>query len=323
MNALSLFDGISCGQVAFERAGIVLDNYFASEINPDALKVSNYHFPNTEQLGNVLQLKHDQLKHLPKIDILIGGSPCQDISRAKSTNRRYLEGARSSLFYEYVRILNWIKEHNNPDVLFLLENVKSKADVIAEMSLEVGKEPIMINSVLVSAQRRERFYWTNIEGITQPTDLGLKIRDIIFDDNYKIFKDDRIEKSKQFKKNYIQWDISGKGHLSQQDRAYFKEGTMCTVPKGNPANKLNIWLGDDVYRRCHPVEAERLQTLPDNYTAMIDSHPKRIGLVGDGWTVDVISHIFKHIQLEEEPSQDWYTDMMNQRDDSDYPFYND
>lgn len=300
MNCLALFDGISCGQIAFERAGIYIDNYFASEISPDALTVTNYHYPNTIQLGDVTLLKDDVLKRLPKIDILIGGSPCQDISTAKSRGRDYLQGDRSKLFFEYIRILEWIKENNNPEVLFLLENVKSKETVITEMTVAIGVEPIKINSVLVSAQRRERYYWSNIHDITQPEDKGLKIQDIVYDNNYKIFKDERIEKTKSFTKNYVKWDISGKGYFSQQDRAYYLDGTMCTVPKGRPTNKLNIWLGDDVYRRCHPIEAERLQTLPDDYTAMISSPEKRMGLVGDGWTVDIVSHIFSHIpkQLE-------------------------
>lgn len=295
MNCLALFDGISCGQIAFERAGLYIDNYFASEINPDALTVTNYHYPNTIQIGDVMKLQHDALKRLPKIDILIGGSPCQDISTAKAGERNYLQGQRSKLFFEFIRVLNWIREYNNPDVLFLLENVKSKVDVINEMTVAINVEPILINSVLVSAQRRERYYWSNIYDITQPEDKGLKIKDIIYDNTYKIFKDERIEKSKSFTKNYVKWDISGKGHYSQQDRAYYLDGTMCTVPKGRPSNKLNIWLGDDVYRRIHPIETERLQTLPDDYTAMIPSPEKRMGLVGDGWTVDVIAHIFSHI----------------------------
>lgn len=298
MNCLSLFDGISCGQLAFERSGHYIDNYFASEISPNALTVTNYHFPNTEHLGNVVELTHDKLKYLPKIDILIGGSPCQDISAAKSNGSDYLKGERSKLFFEYIRILEWIRENNNPNVLFLLENVKSKKDVVAEMSETIGVQPILINSVLVSAQRRERLYWSNIKNITLPKDKGLKIADIIYDNSYKNFKDERIEKSKSFTKNYVKWDISGKGYYSQQDRAYYLNGTMCAVLKDRPTNKLNIWLGDDLYRRCHPIEAERLQTLPDDYTAMIPSAEKRMGLVGDGWTVDVISHIFSHIPKE-------------------------
>jgi len=286
INVLSLFDGISCGQLALGRAGIEVNEYIASEINKESIKVAKHNFPNMIHLGDVKRL---QTEGMIRIDLLIAGSPCQDLSGAK-TNGEGLNGEKSKLFFEFVRILNEVKP-----TYFLLENVKMKQewqDVISKI-LEV--QPIKINSNLVSGQNRERLYWTNIPGITQPKDRGILIKDIIFDDGYKVFTDERIDNTRIKTKKYWKWDLSGKQYWSQQDRAYFKDGKMCTLPKANPSNKLNIWIGENKYRRCHPVEAERLQTLPDNYTSCIESHNKRLGLIGDGWTVDVISHIFKQL----------------------------
>jgi site-specific DNA-cytosine methylase len=297
MNVLSLFDGISCGQLGLYRAGKRIGEYFASEINPDSIMVTQHHFPHTIQMGNILGLTERHLAKLPKIDFIMAGSPCQDLSIANKGNK-YLDGEKSKLFFEFIRIRDWIQKHNNPDVLFFFENVKTIPDVMAIMTEHIGVDPLKLNSVLVSAQRRERFYWTNIDGVTIPEDKGLKIRDIVYDNNFEVFQDERIEATKKFTKNYVKWDLSGKGHYSQQDRAFYLDGTMGTIPKAYPIYKMNIYLGDDKYRRCHPIEAERLQTLPDNYTAMIEGRTKRIGLIGDGFTVDLVAHIFKHIQIE-------------------------
>jgi site-specific DNA-cytosine methylase len=231
--------------------------------------------------------------------LLIGGSPCQGLSKAKS-GRLNLDDPRSKLFYEYVRIRDWLIENNNPDLKYLLENVKPDKEVLELINEVIGVKPIEINSVLVSAQRRIRLYWTNIEGIEQPEPKNLQIKDIIYDNTYKHVKmeDEELLKTVKFSKNYVKWDTSFKGHYSQANRAYFIDGTMCTVPKARASSKLNIWLGDNTYRRIHPIEAERLQTLPDDYTkiAATKNDDVRVGLVGDGWTVDVISHIFSYIK---------------------------
>ena len=299
INVLSLFDGISCGQVALERLGIEIDKYYASEINKDSIVVTQHNYPNTIQLGDVAKLIDDKLIDLPKIDLLIGGSPCQDLSRAK-TKGQGLKGDKSKLFFEYIKVLSWLKKNNNSNIKFLLENVRPTKETLHIMSQYMGVEPVEINSVLVSAQRRDRLYWTNINNgnIMQPESKNIKIRDIIYDNTYKTFQDERIEKTKKYTKNYVKWDLSGKGYWSQQDRAYYLDGTMCTLMKTNPSNKLNIYLGEDLYRRCHPIEGERLQTLPDNYTSIISSPNKRLGLVGDGWTVDVVVQIFKYMTKE-------------------------
>ena len=314
MNILSLFDGMSCGQIALNRANISYENYYASEIEKACINVTQHNYPNTIQIGDVRLITNE---NLPQIDLIMGGSPCQDFSfagRKKGmstkdeinilTLEQYLElkdngfefDGQSYLFWEFVRLLILLKPK-----YFLLENVvmsKEWEDVITNV---VGVKPIMINSTLVSAQNRERLYWTNIPNITQPTDKGIVISDIIYDDTYKIFTDERITKTKKITKNYVKWDLSGKQYWSQQDRAYFKHKKMCTLPKANPNNKLNIVIdyNKDIYRRIHPIEAERCQTVPDNYTLVNGvSETKRLEMLGNGWTVDVITHIFSFLAKE-------------------------
>lgn len=287
MNVLSLFDGMSCGQIALTQLGFKVDNYFASEIEPYAMKVAKHNFPNIVHIGDVTKVKGSEL---PKIDLLIGGSPCQGFSFAgKQLN---FNDPRSELFFEFVRLF----KETNPKY-FLLENVRMKTeyqDVITERLNWI--EPIAINSSLVSAQNRNRLYWTNIPNVEQPKDKGILLKDIIYDDSYKVFTDIRITNTKKKTKNYVKWDMSGKGYWSQQDRAYYKEGKICTLPKSQPSSKLNILLDydNDIYRRMHPIEAERCQTVPDNYTDCVATN-KRLEMLGNGWTVDVIAHIFRNM----------------------------
>jgi len=238
-------------------------------------------------LGDIKNVKGEDL---PTIDLILAGSPCQDLSRAK-TDGEGLNGERSGLFWEYVRILKKV----NPKY-FLLENVVMRKEWADIISKELDVKPIEINSSLVSAQNRKRMYWTNIPNIKQPKDKGIVLGDIIYDDTYKVFTDERITKTKKATKNYIKWDLSGKGYWSQQDRAYFKEKKVCALPKTSPANKLNIVLDyeNDIYRRMHPIEAERCQNVPDNYTSGV-SDTKRLEMLGNGWTVDVICHILKGV----------------------------
>ena len=288
MNVLSLFDGMSCGQIALDKLGIKVDNYFASEIDKYAIQIAKKNYPNTKHIGSVTEVKGNDL---PQIDLLIGGSPCQDLSKAK-TDGEGLSGERSGLFWEYVRLLKETKPK-----YFLLENVVMKkewADIISQC---LGVEPIEINSNLVSAQNRRRLYWTNIPNISQPKDKGILLGDIIYDDTYKVFTDERITKTKKITKNYIKWDLSGKRYWSQQDRAYYKDNKVCTLPKTAPTMKLNILLDydNDIYRRMHPIEAERCQNVPDDYTEGVSIN-KRLEMLGNGWTVDVIAHIFKNLK---------------------------
>ena len=291
LNVLSLFDGMSCGQIALEKAGIPVNKYFASEIDAKAISVTQKNYPNTIQLGDVTKV---DLSQLPHIDILIGGSPCQDLSRG-NPNGKGLRGERSGLFWVYANVLEQLKP-----TYFLLENVVMNQESERIISETLGVTPVEINSNLVSAQNRRRLYWTNISEIKQPEDKKIYIKDIIYDDSYKIFTDERITKTKRITQNgnYVKWDMSGKQYWSQQDRAYFKNKKMCCLPKANPSNKLNIVVDfeNDIYRRMHPIEAERCQTVPDNYTLLdgVTSN-QRLEMLGNGWTVDVIVHILKDI----------------------------
>ena len=286
MNVLSLFDGMSCGQIALSKLGLKYDNYFASEIDKYAIQITQKNFPYTQQLGCVTTIN---TKELPPINLLMGGSPCQDLSRAKSDGEG-LKGNRSGLFWEYVRVLN----ETQPDY-FLLENVVMNKEDEQLITNELGVNPIEINSNLVSAQNRRRLYWTNIPNVNQPKDKGILIKDILLSEPFQLFQDQRIEDTKVLTKNYIKCDISQKGYYSQQDRAYFKDGKMCCVPKSQVKSKVNVVESEGVYRRLSPIEVERLQTVPDNYTEGV-SDTQRYNMIGNGWTVDVIAHIFKNLK---------------------------
>lgn len=178
---------------------------------------------------------------------------------------------------------------------FLFENNEGIPDEIKNKITEIlGVEPILIDSGLVSAQRRKRLYWTNIPNVKQPQDKGLLFKDVMVNDDSLIKTDERIGKSIKMSKNYVKYDLSGKGYYSQQDRAYFPNSKAPTVPRCRTETKFNIWLGNNTYKKTCPIEIERLQTLPDNYT---DCLPKtrRFEAIGNGWTVDVIAHILSFI----------------------------
>jgi len=292
MNVLSLFDGISCGQVALQRAGIKVDNYYASEVDKYAMQVTMKNYPNTIQLGDVRNVNGSEL---PVIDLLMGGSPCQGFSFAgKQLN---FEDERSKLFFEFVRLLEEVKPK-----YFLLENVKMKKEYQDIISQYLGVEPIEINSALVSAQNRVRLYWTNIKGIKQPEDMGFTIYDIIDKEiedccDHELFDFEMYNPIETI--NYIQFDISGKGYKSQQDRAYKLNKKFCCFPSARAITKRKILMGDTntICRDLSLNECERIQTLPINYTALDSgfSLSKSLSAIGNGWTVDVITHIFSFI----------------------------
>tara|TARA_R110000803_G_scaffold137958_1_gene204849 strand:+ start:18 stop:902 length:885 start_codon:yes stop_codon:yes gene_type:complete len=281
INVLSLFDGMSCGQIALERLGIKVDNYFASEIDKYAIKVTQANYPNTKQVGNVLGVKGIDL---PKIDLLYGGSPCQGFSFAgKQLN---FEDDRSKLFFEFVRL---IKECEPK--YFLLENVKMKKEHEKVITEHLGVEPILINSSLLTAHNRPRLYWTNIPNIKQPNNKGMLLKDIIDlqVNNYEYIPEAKTI-NRQYKKNYLQYDINGKGHGSQDQRAYYldnKHGCLDTGASG----KAKILEQDGRIRKVTRNEAERLQGVPDNYTNIVNKS-QALKMLGNGWTVDVIAHIF-------------------------------
>ena len=272
MNVLSLFDGISCGQVALRKAGIQIDNYYASEIKDYAMEVTQYNFPNTIQLGDVTKIN---INKLPPIDLLIGGSPCQDLSIAMK-DREGLAGQKSKLFWEYVKILKELKPK-----YFLLENV-------ARMSTEdkniisgiVGVEPIRINSSLVSAQLRDRLYWTNIPNIEQPKDKGILLKDIL-ESGYT----DRVKSRALL--------VSDSRPLRDKERMWhrYKSTSFTTIIfESEDMNPNNI-------RYLTQMELERLQTMPVGYTQIL-KRDQAADVLGDGWTVDVIAHIFKNIEVK-------------------------
>ena len=185
MNVLSLCDGMSCGQIVLKELNIPIDSYYASEIDKNAIKVTQDNFPNTIQIGDVTKITEDFLRTLPKIDLVLFGSPCRSLSKATAGREKYNNGLQgvSWLFYPCNDILQWIKKNNNQNVKFLVENVDSdKKDDIEEMSNLLGVQPIMIDSNLFSAQDRKRNYWTNIPIAPLPTSCDTVLKDIL-DDN--------------------------------------------------------------------------------------------------------------------------------------------
>lgn len=291
MKVLSLFDGISCGMVALERANIEVEKYVAYEIEENAIKVSKSNYPNIIQKGDVFKAEYKE----GEFDLLIGGSPCTYWSIAKAGNNREIvsSGFGWELFMQYVRALKEVKPK-----YFLYENNFSMSDNIKnEITKQLGVEPILIDSVDFSAQIRKRYYWTNIEVDLNYDKSDLTIKDIIFEHEYKVKDFSKYKDTVKWNedKTVCSWDTSGKGYYSQQNRCRTINTKSNTLPaSGNDKN--NIWLGDYKCRKLHPIEAERLQTLPDNYTSCLTSKTKRNEVCGNGWTVDVIAHIFKNIK---------------------------
>ena len=299
MNVLSLFDGMSCGQIALDQLGVPVKNYFASEIDKYAIKVAQANYPDMIHLGDVQSIKTsgdcllDDFDCGHKIDLLIGGSPCQGFSFAgKNLN---FDDPRSKLFFEYVRLLKALKPK-----YFLLENVRMKKesmDVISEM---LGVEPIAINSNLVSAQNRHRLYWTNIPMDDLPDDRGVLLKDILedgIDANY--FKGGNLKS--YFEKHRRQLVFP---QILQTARGYNKGGLKAKDGK-TPTLSTSSWQHNNhltydeglTYRKLTPTECERLQTVPEGYTDKGISDTQRYKMLGNGWTVEVVKHIFKNVAV--------------------------
>ena len=374
MKILSLFDGMSCGQLAIDRIGIKNYTYYASEIDKYAIQIARKNFPNTIHLGDITSIKS---ANLPKIDLLIGGSPCQGFSFAGK--QLAFDDPRSQLFFEFVRLLKELKPK-----YFLLENVRMKKEYLDIITKYLGVEPVLINSSLFSAQNRQRYYWTNIPFNKNMVDKGIILKDILetnpnevvkMSDKFvnrqmknvkgKCFIDETKHKASnlsamEYVKNgrqgdYLACDYDGKpkqvgiavdinGHDILK-RVYSPEGKSPTINSMNGGNrepkvvcgrmigrykidgkrqdhkgsvagkttqmlelrrdqktnnlstvqKDNVLTKDDVYwRRLTPLECERLQTVPDNYTDGV-SNTQRYKMLGNGWTVDVIAHILKNM----------------------------
>lgn len=340
MNVLSLFDGMSCGQIALRRNGVKIDKYYASELDKFAIQVTQDNHPDTIQLGDVTNWKDWDIDWA-SIDLLIGGSPCQGFSFAGK--QMAFDDPRSKLFFIYVDILNHI-EDLNPNIKFLLENVRMKKEYLDIISDYLDVEPVFINSSLVSAQNRQRYYWANWD-ITQPADKEIMLKDIVekgvvdrdksycIDANY--WKGGSLKMYFQKSRRQLVFEakngkaVTIKPEDIYEPRAFFETRTdfgkserkrlsklkgADTTPRNKeckhylaqPHNKANCivtvdsflnWVIDTDFfcRKLTPVECERLQTVPDNYTACV-SNSQRYKMLGNGWTVDVISHIFGDIK---------------------------
>lgn len=289
INVLSLFDGMSCGQIALKRAGIPVQNYYASEIDGFACSVSSRNFPKTVHVGDVAKLTCEEL---PRIDLLIGGSPCQGFSFAGG--QLAFDDPRSVLFFEFVRIL-----HKTKPKYFMLENVKMKKEFEAIITEKLGVAPVYINSAKFCAQNRERVYWTNIPLDPTPVELHREVLRDILDETVDVAARPFTQKVSRgrgvCKQVGVASDIKG---LDSLKRVYSLEGkcpTLTTMQGGHRQPKVEYREG---YRKLTPLECERLQTVPDGYTAGV-SNTQRYKMLGNGWTVDVIAHIFKNIQEKE------------------------
>ena len=290
---LSLFDGISCGQIALNKAGISYGKYYASEIDKHAVKVTQHNFPNTLQLGSVNEIKGSDL---PKIDLLIGGSPCQSFSNAGLRNG--FDG-KSGLFWEFVRILKETKP-----TYFLLENVVMKQEWQDIISEALGVEPIKINSALVSAQNRERLYWANFP-IEQPDDKGIKLIDILENTemiNPSAIRGRRLSQITISDKNLKDKEIPITQCLEVRATNQDKSNCLTTVAKDNVLTTMPIGRHPNAFKNNLPFryyttkEYCRLQTVPENYFDGVASENQIRKMIGNGWNVDTIAHIFKGIK---------------------------
>ena len=283
MNVLSLFDGMSCGQIALGRTGIKIDNYFASEIKRSAIEVTKSNFPKTIHVGNVEKLK---VSELPKIDLLIGGSPCQDFTVMKA-NRKNLDGEKSKLFYQYLRVLREIKPK-----YFLLENVRMNKDSDQQLNEYLGVDGIHINSRLFSYQSRPRIYWTNINFAKI---VGKEI-------NFQDFKESCPEicnayAVKKTPSRIKMWNGgNGRGGLRNGcDNITDKTYIHCLTRKQDRSPNSGLIAHNDFCRYLTRRELEQAQTVPIGYTNCV-SYNQAQDLLGDGWTIDVIAHIFNGIK---------------------------
>ena len=332
MNVLSLFDGMSCGQQALDRLGVKVDNYFASEIDKYAIKITQKNYPDTIQLGDVRDVKGSDL---PNISLILCGSPCQGFSFAG--NQLAFSDKRSALFFEFIRLLKECKPK-----YFLMENVRMKKEYLDVITGQVSEcypdyqgtgsdlfnnriEPILINSALVSAQNRQRYYWTNIPNITQPKDRGIVLRDVLETNaDESFYLSDKANKrcrentrSRAFKpaqeksgallaNQYKQSTDSLYAVVPGAWRGRYNEDGTTTqkleLRKDKKTNSLTTVQKDNVvvepvqmnWRKLTPLECERLQTVKDNYTEGV-SNTQRYKMLGNSFTVEVICHILNNI----------------------------
>ena len=298
INVLSLCDGMSCGQIALKELNIDVDNYYASEIDKNAIKVTQDNFPNTIQLGDVIALSEDEktLKELPKIDLIMFGFPCRSLSNATAGRKEYNNGLKgvSGIFYNCLKIMNWLKANNNYDIKFLIENVNSNnkkdLNIVSEL---VGVAPVLINSNLFSAQDRERLYWTNIEIDPLPISCDKVLKDIMDKDVKEeyFYKQDFIYHGDE-KKVCATLNIKGHDILKRVNNKEFKSPTLTSCRGGNTQKKV---FDNGKCRKLTENEYRKLQTIPDWYIMNV-AKPHIYNMCGDGWTIEVIKHILKNLK---------------------------
>jgi len=294
INVMSLFNGISCLNVALDRLYIPINNYYSSEIDKYANKIAQKNYPNTIQLGDLTKWKEWDVD-FSQIDLLVAGFPCQAWSIAGK--QKGDNDPRGALVHDLIDIWQEITM-KNPNVKFLFENVRMKKEFIEYINGLFGTEPILINSALVSAQNRKRLYWTNIPNVTQPKDKHIYLKDIIEDDAVDRDKSYCIDANYYKGGNLDQYFRRARKQLVFTDKA---QTLLATIYKENPKSmlkrkKFGLLVSDGSYtRKLSPLECERLQTLPDDYTWGV-SNTQRYKCLGNGWTVDVITHILKQIK---------------------------
>lgn len=289
MNILSLFDGMSCGRIAAERAGFDVENYYASELDKYAIKVTQANWPNTIQLGDVTKWRKWDIDWA-SIDLLIGGSPCQGFSFAGK--QLAFDDPRSALFFEYLNILNHIKSVN-PDVKFMLENVKMKKEYLEVISNLLGVEPVFINSALVSAQNRQRYYWANWD-FKAPEDKGI---------TWGCIRESGAPDCHYYTEKGLAW-INRHSERTGKELRVWPNDSKCQMLEASMFKNYSgqrFFAVEDVkgLRYISLLECERAQTVPDNYTNHV-SNTQRYKMLGNGWTVDVVGHIFNSLQSKKD-----------------------
>lgn len=292
MNVLSLFDGIACGRIALERIGYKINNYYSSEIDAAPIKVVQKNYPDTIHLGDITNWKEWDID-FGSIDLLFAGFPCQSWSLAGK--QKGIKDERGMLIYAMTDILDEIRK-TNPHVVFLFENVKMKPEYLDFLNEHIGVYPIRINSKLVSAGLRDRYYWTNIEGVEQPSDKNIDLKNIIVSG-----KVDRT-KSLCITKRYEGFS----GSQSYLRRRYFgKSMGQAVFENCEPSEQREMWKKDNrkeydtvgVIRSLTTKECERIMTLPEGYVEnVLGDNMKAKGIIGNGWTVDVITHILNYMK---------------------------
>ena len=324
ITVLSCFDGISCGMVVLEQLGFKVKKYYASEIDKYTTQISEKNYPEIIRLGDINNWKEWNIDW-SEIDLIMGGSPCQSFSFAG--NQLQFEDPRGQLFFVFNDIINKAKQ-NNPNVKFFMENVKMNKDSQNVISEHLGVEPILINSALVSAQNRNRLYWFNWECPDQPKDRGIYLKDILqpaeeVKGNFYLSSNDDLSsnitkllkeelKNSKYRDNF-KWEIDKNRRIlvMRPDGLKIQRiGRICIEHISDLLNKSeclntiqqqriilrgnsNIF-SDVMYRKLTPIECERLQTLPDNYTEGV-SNSQRYKALGNCWNIETIKHIMKHL----------------------------